>query len=54
MGGQDFSGRLEQIDNEWPLNALEKVQDGDPAIYALLTDPQYNIPTVLPMGIILQ
>lgn len=50
LGGQDFPGRLEEIQQEWRFTTREKVQTGDPDIYALLTDPQYNLPTVLPDG----
>ena len=48
LGAQEVPGRLEAIQEEWRLNTREKVQAGDPAIYALLTDPQYKFPTVLP------
>jgi len=51
LGGQNFPGRLEQIQEEWRYNTREKVENGDPKIYALLTDPQYKFPTVLPDGI---
>ena len=51
LGAQDFPGRLEQIQEEWRFNTKEKVQKGDPKIYALLTDPKYKLPTVLPDGI---
>jgi hypothetical protein len=51
LGAQDFPGRLEQIQEEWRYNTEEKVKAGDPKIYALLTDPQYKLPTVLPDGI---
>jgi len=50
LGAQDFPGRLEQIDDEWRLNTREKVMIGDPAVYALLTDQQYKLPTILPDG----
>ena len=50
LGGQDFPGRLEEIQQEWRFTTREKVKTGDPDIYALLTDPQYNLPTVLPDG----
>ena len=50
LGAQDFPGRLEQIDDEWRLNTLEKVMVGDPAIYALMTDPLLQPPTQLPDG----
>jgi hypothetical protein len=51
LGAQDFPGRLERIQDEWRYNTAEKVKAGDPKIYALLTDPQYKLPTVLPDGI---
>jgi hypothetical protein len=50
LGAQDYPGRLEQIDNEWRLNTREKVRIGDPAAYAILTNPEYRLPTVLPDG----
>lgn len=50
LGGQNFPGRGAEIGNEWRLNTPEKLQNGDPAIYALLTDPQYHQPTILPNG----
>ena len=50
IGGQDYPGRFDEIGHEWKLNTPEKLQDGDPAIYALLTDPQYHQPSVLPDG----
>jgi len=50
LGAQDIPGRLEQIGEEWPLNTREKLKEGDPAIYALLTDSKYKFPTVLPDG----
>jgi len=40
LGGKD----------QWDLRTKEKVQSGDPTLYALLTDPQYKLPTVLPDG----
>lgn len=50
LGAQDYPGRLEQIQREWRLNTRKKVQEGDPAAYALFTDPNYKFPTVLPDG----
>jgi len=50
LGAQDFQGRLGRIQEEWRYNTAEKVKAGDPKIYALLTDPQYKFPTVLPDG----
>jgi len=51
LGAQDYPGRLEQIEREWRLNTPDKVRQGDPAVYAILTDPQYNLPKVTPDGI---
>ncbi len=50
LGAQDFPGRYEQIKDEWRLNTRKKVQQGDPAAFALFTDPKYKLPTVLPDG----
>lgn len=48
MGAQE--NRLNEIDNEWVLNTEQKVKDTDKAIYSLLTNPIYKIPTILPDG----
>lgn len=48
LGAQE--NRLNEIDNEWKLNTKQKVQDTDTGAYALITDPQYKFPTVLPDG----
>ncbi len=50
LGAQDFPGRLEQIDNEWRLNTPELFEERDPDLFALLTDPEYALPTRLPTG----
>jgi hypothetical protein len=42
--------RCGEISQEWKLCTKEKVMSQDPEIYALLTDPQYSLPTVLPDG----
>lgn len=42
--------RFDIISEEWTLNTPELVQTRDPAIYSLLTDPEYAFPTVLPDG----
>ncbi len=48
LGAQQ--NRFEEIGWEWKLNTKILVENNDPAIYALLTDPQYNFPSVLPDG----
>ena len=50
LGAQDFPGRREQIEHEWRPNSAEELAARDEAIYALLSDPAYKLPTVLPTG----
>lgn len=50
LGGQSFSGRLEQIQQEWKLNTKEKVRLGDPDAYNILTNQAYLLPSTLPDG----
>ena len=50
MGGQDGPGRLDEIGEEWRFNTAEKIAARDPEVVALLTDPEYSLPTVLPDG----
>ena len=42
--------RLSEIGQEWKLNTKEKIMEGDPDIYNLLTEPEYKFPTILPDG----
>jgi len=48
LGAQ--ANRLGEIGHEWRLNTSQKLQEGDPAIYQLLTNPAYSLPTILPDG----
>ena len=50
LGGQEYPGRLEEIQHEWRLNTKEKVKNGDQLVYSLLTDPEFKFPTNLPDG----
>ncbi|WP_084683740.1 alpha/beta fold hydrolase [Psychromonas hadalis] len=50
LGAQVGDQRLAQINSEWQLNTLEKVQSKDPTVYALLTDAEYGLATSLPDG----
>ncbi|RAP32834.1 hypothetical protein DID77_04000 [Candidatus Marinamargulisbacteria bacterium SCGC AG-439-L15] len=50
LGAQDFSGRLEAIQEEWSLNTASLVQSGDTALHTILTNSDYSLPTVLPDG----
>ena len=50
LGAQSYSGRLDQIEEEWDLNTEAKVKATDPTLYDLLTDSQYKLPTRIPDG----
>lgn len=50
LGAQEFPGRLEEIEHEWRLNTAQKVAERDPAVYGLISDPKYRLPTKLPSG----
>ena len=48
LGAQEF--RSNEINHEWKLNTKELVENTDAAIFALLTNPTYKMPTALPDG----
>ena len=48
LGAQE--NRLNEIDNEWRLNTPELLQSSDTAMFSLLTNPEYTMPTQLPDG----
>ena len=48
LGAQE--NRLDEIGHEWRLNTADKLKEGDPAMYTLLTNPAYTLPTQLPDG----
>ena len=50
LGAQAFPGRGEDIEHEWRLETPEELEAGDPGLYALLTDPRWNLPRRLPDG----
>ena len=50
LGGQNYSGRLDEIKQEWRLNTKEKVKNSDPIVFSLMTDPRFNLPTNIPDG----
>lgn len=50
IGAQASSERLVEIQHEWKLNTKDKVQNTDKAIFKLLTNPKYKMPTILPDG----
>ena len=50
LGAQATSTRLNEIKQEWKLNTRDKVEQTDKAIFALLTNPTYKMPTILPDG----
>ncbi len=48
LGAQE--SRLDEIRHEWKLNTRDLVESRDTAIFALLTDPVFLMPTYLPDG----
>ena len=50
LGAQADPERCAQIALEWEPCTRELLEEMDPAIYALLTDPKYKMPTALPDG----
>ena len=50
IGAQDFPGRLDDIGHEWPLNTREKVKEGEPVLFEVLSRPEYSLATVIPDG----
>ncbi len=48
LGAQE--NRLNEISQEWDLNTSALVKNTDTAVYALLTDPEYEFPRNLPDG----
>lgn len=51
LGAQEDPRRCEEISEEWRLCTPESVKARDPGIYALLKDPKYRFPGVLPDGV---
>jgi hypothetical protein len=50
LDAQSDPDRCEWLANEWELCTPEALREGDVAMYALLTNPEYKIATVLPDG----
>ena len=50
LDAQSDPARCEWLANEWELCTPEALREGDVAIYALLTHPEYKIAAVLPDG----
>lgn len=50
LGAQSYPGRPESIANEWELYDAQLVETTDVAVYALMTDPRFALPTLLPDG----
>lgn len=48
LGAQD--NRVNEIQHEWKLNTKVLVENTDHAVYQLLTNPIYKLPTILPDG----
>ena len=50
LGGQNYPGRCNEIDNEWELCEPAEFAATDVALKSLITNSQYNMPTILPDG----
>ena len=50
LGAQNYNGRCQDINNEWEPCSPSLVQSTDLAGWALMHDPRFNLPTVLPDG----
>lgn len=50
LGAQKSPQRLQSIQHEWQLNTRALVEEKDSAVFALLNDRQYGLPTALPNG----
>jgi hypothetical protein len=48
LGAQNYSWRISEITQEWELYSDSLMQTHDPAMRALLSDPQWKFATVLP------
>ena len=51
LGAQEARYRREEIADEWRLYNRDLVRREDPAIYKLITNPAYRLPTRLPDGV---
>lgn len=50
LGVQNYPGRFDEIGHEWKANTPSLLQSMDPAVYSILTDSIYQLPTILPDG----
>ena len=50
LGAQKDPDRLREIGHEWRANTKEKMRKTDRALYRLLTDKKFRMPTKLPDG----
>ena len=51
LGAHQSPGRLEQIRDEWRLNTPAKVEERDPKLFDLLSNPKFGLPIILPDGL---
>ena len=50
LGAQADTDRCADIAVEWELCTAAELEAGDPGMFSILTDLQYNLPTVQPDG----
>ena len=51
LGGQQFAGRKESIQDEWTLNTPDLLKSTDKLMFDILTRQELGLPTTLPNGI---
>ena len=50
LHGQNYPGRAREIAHEWECPTAESLAERDKAVHALLTDPRWALPRMLPDG----
>ncbi|PIE53677.1 hypothetical protein CSA37_00490 [Candidatus Fermentibacteria bacterium] len=48
LGAQDYSGRYQEISDEWRLNTPELLRATDTRVTEIIDNPEYKLPAVLP------
>ncbi len=50
LGAQDYDGRNTEISDEWEITSSENLQTRDTALYSIITNKTYSLPSILPTG----
>ncbi len=51
LGGQQFAGRKESIQDEWTLNTKELIQSTDTLLFNIISSEELGLPAILPNGV---